>query len=170
MTHPTNSATRYALPQSALSSDLQSRKQLLRRLLRQVQDDRAGKLGEREQAVELRNAELSTRIGDVQRNELLSHDRARNTASAMRAALDRLGVKSVKIHADVYLSEAAYHHPDLAVTWGRVTVKLSTHSAGGITDKDFELARKIEEAALWRPSGGALEGTPNKFVRSGDPR
>jgi 4a-hydroxytetrahydrobiopterin dehydratase len=49
-------------------------------------------------------------------------------------------------------------------------VKLSTHSAGGITDKDFELARKIEEAVLWRPSGGALEGTPNKFVRSGDPR
>jgi 4a-hydroxytetrahydrobiopterin dehydratase len=70
-----------------------------------------------------------------------------------------------------YLSEAAYHHPDLAVTWGRVTVKLSTHSAGGITDKDFDLARKIEELALWRPAaGGALEGTPNKFVRSGDPR
>lgn len=69
-----------------------------------------------------------------------------------------------------YLAEAAYHHPDLSVTWGRVTVKLSTHSAGGITDKDFELARRIEETALWRPSGGALEGTPNKFVRSGDPR
>ncbi|NOT26392.1 MAG: 4a-hydroxytetrahydrobiopterin dehydratase [Acidobacteria bacterium] len=70
-----------------------------------------------------------------------------------------------------YLAEAAYHHPDLAVTWGRVTVKLSTHSAGGITDKDFDLARKIEEVALWRPAaGGALDGTPNKFVRSGDPR
>ena len=70
-----------------------------------------------------------------------------------------------------YCSEAAYHHPDLTVTWGRVTVKLSTHSAGGITDKDFELARKIEEVALWRPAaGGALEGTPNKFVRGGDPR
>jgi len=69
-----------------------------------------------------------------------------------------------------YCAEAAYHHPDLAVTYARVTVKLSTHSAGGITEKDFELARKIEELALWRPSGGALEGTPNKFVRSGDPR
>lgn len=69
-----------------------------------------------------------------------------------------------------YCAEAAYHHPDLSVTWARVTVKLSTHSAGGITDKDFELARKIEEVALWRPSGGALEGTPNKFVRGGDPR
>jgi 4a-hydroxytetrahydrobiopterin dehydratase len=69
-----------------------------------------------------------------------------------------------------YLAEAAYHHPDLSVTWGRITVKLSTHSAGGITDKDFELARKIDEVALWRPQGGSLTGTPNKFVRSGDPR
>lgn len=70
-----------------------------------------------------------------------------------------------------YLAEAAYHHPDLAVTWAKVTVKLSTHSAGGITDKDFELARKFDEVALWRPTGGPLAtGTPNKFVRSGDPR
>jgi 4a-hydroxytetrahydrobiopterin dehydratase len=67
-----------------------------------------------------------------------------------------------------YLAEAAYHHPDLAVTWGKVWVKLKNHAAGGVTDKDFELARKIEESVLWRPSGGALEGTPNKFVRAGD--
>jgi 4a-hydroxytetrahydrobiopterin dehydratase len=70
-----------------------------------------------------------------------------------------------------YCAEAAYHHPDLAVTYAKVTVKLQTHSAGGITDKDFELARRLEEVVLWRPAqGGALEGTPNKFVRSGDPR
>jgi 4a-hydroxytetrahydrobiopterin dehydratase len=70
-----------------------------------------------------------------------------------------------------YCAEAAYHHPDLAVTWGRVVVKLKTHSAGGITDKDFAVARRIEDVALWRPAaGGPLEGTPNKFVRSGDPR
>ncbi|MGI9040958.1 MAG: 4a-hydroxytetrahydrobiopterin dehydratase [Gemmatimonadales bacterium] len=69
-----------------------------------------------------------------------------------------------------YLAEAAYHHPDLTVTWGRVTVKLQNHAAGGITDKDFELARKIEDLVLWRPQGGALEGTPNKWVRPGDPR
>ena len=70
-----------------------------------------------------------------------------------------------------YCAEAAYHHPDLSVTYARLTVKLMTHSAGGITDKDFELARRIEDAVLWRPAqGAALEGTPNKFVRSGDPR
>jgi 4a-hydroxytetrahydrobiopterin dehydratase len=75
------------------------------------------------------------------------------------------------VNAIGYLSEAAYHHPDLSVTWGRITVKLSTHSAGGITDKDFALARRIEDVVLWRPATGeALEGTPNKFVRSGDPR
>ena len=67
-----------------------------------------------------------------------------------------------------YLCEAAYHHADLAITWGKLWVKLKTHSAGGITDKDFALAKKIDEVVLWRPqAGGALEGTPNKFVQSG---
>ena len=67
-----------------------------------------------------------------------------------------------------YLAEAAYHHPDLAVTWGKVWVKLKTHSENGITDRDLDLARKIEETVLWRPAeGSALEGTPNKFVMSG---
>lgn len=75
------------------------------------------------------------------------------------------------VNAVGYLAEAAYHHPDLSVTWARVTVKLSTHSAGGITQRDFDLARQIEDVALWRPApGGALTGTPNKFVRGGDPR
>lgn len=65
-----------------------------------------------------------------------------------------------------YLCEAAYHHADLSLTWGKLWVKLQTHSAGGITDKDFELAKKIEEICLWRPPAGSpLEGTPNKFVK-----
>src|SRR5947209_5482192 len=55
------------------------------------------------------------------------------------------------VNAVGYLAEAAWHHPDLNVTWGKVWVKLKTHSAGGITDKDFALARKIEDVALWRP-------------------
>jgi 4a-hydroxytetrahydrobiopterin dehydratase len=67
-----------------------------------------------------------------------------------------------------FLAEAAYHHPDLNVTWAKVIVKLQNHAAGGITDKDFELARHIEETVLWKPAGGALEGTPNKWVRGGD--
>lgn len=71
------------------------------------------------------------------------------------------------VNAVGYLAEAAWHHPDLSVTWAKVWVKLKTHSAGGITDKDFELAKKIDEVALWRPpAGGGLEGTPNKFVKA----
>jgi 4a-hydroxytetrahydrobiopterin dehydratase len=67
-----------------------------------------------------------------------------------------------------YLCEAAYHHADLSVTYAKLWVKLKTHSAGGITDKDFQLAKQIEASALWRPpAGGALEGTPNKFVKGG---
>ena len=62
-----------------------------------------------------------------------------------------------------HLSEAAFHHPDLTVSYAFVIVKLMTHSAKGITDKDFELARKIEEVIQWQPGreGGALEGTPS---------
>ena len=61
-----------------------------------------------------------------------------------------------------HLAEVAFHHPDLMVSWGSVTVRLMTHSAGGITNKDFELAKMIESVVLWRPAeeGGALEGTP----------
>ena len=62
-----------------------------------------------------------------------------------------------------HLSEAAFHHPDLAVSDAFVIVKLMTHSAKGITDKDFELAKKIEEVVQWQPGreGGHLEGTPS---------
>lgn len=70
------------------------------------------------------------------------------------------------VQAIGYVAEAAYHHPDLTVTWGKVWVRLRTHHADGITDKDLEAARRIEETALWRPpAGGALEGTPNDFVQ-----
>ena len=52
---------------------------------------------------------------------------------------------------------------ELVQSW----VKLMTHSAKGITDKDFALAKKIDEVVLWRPeAGGPLQGTPNKFVHA----
>jgi 4a-hydroxytetrahydrobiopterin dehydratase len=46
-----------------------------------------------------------------------------------------------------YEAEAANHHPDLDIRWNKVLVRLSTHSEGGITDKDLELARTIEGLA-----------------------
>ena len=43
-------------------------------------------------------------------------------------------------------AEAADHHPDITINYTRVTMALSTHSAGGITRKDFDLAHKIDLA------------------------
>ena len=63
-----------------------------------------------------------------------------------------------------HLAEAAWHHPDLTVSYAFVIVKLVNHAAKGITEKDFELARKIEDTVMWRPQaspGSALEGTPD---------
>jgi 4a-hydroxytetrahydrobiopterin dehydratase len=41
-------------------------------------------------------------------------------------------------------AEAMNHHPDLAISWDTVTVTISTHSEGGLTAADFELAGKID--------------------------
>ena len=43
------------------------------------------------------------------------------------------------------LAESARHHPDIDIRWRTVTFRLSTHSAGGVTDKDITLARQINE-------------------------
>jgi 4a-hydroxytetrahydrobiopterin dehydratase len=52
------------------------------------------------------------------------------------------GIEWVRRVAD--LAELRDHHPDLDIRYTRITVTLSTHSAGGITAKDFELARGID--------------------------
>jgi 4a-hydroxytetrahydrobiopterin dehydratase len=44
-------------------------------------------------------------------------------------------------------AEEMNHHPDLAISWNEVTVTISTHSEGGLTADDFELARRIEKVA-----------------------
>ncbi len=44
------------------------------------------------------------------------------------------------------LAEVHWHHPDLEVGFKRVKVKLTTHEAGGLTEKDFNLAKEIERA------------------------
>lgn len=41
------------------------------------------------------------------------------------------------------LAEAADHHPDILIRWNKVILTLSTHSAGGLTEKDFSLALQI---------------------------
>ena len=41
-------------------------------------------------------------------------------------------------------AEKEYHHPDIDIRWNKVTLTLSTHDAGGLTEKDFSLAKKFD--------------------------
>jgi 4a-hydroxytetrahydrobiopterin dehydratase len=47
------------------------------------------------------------------------------------------------VGAVAYLAESANHHPDITINWNKVTLTLSTHSAGGLTANDFGLAERI---------------------------
>ena len=67
--------------------------------------------------------------GGTIRKEYITGDFRRAVAFVVRIAFE---------------AEAANHHPDLDVRYNRVTVALSTHSEGGVTDKDVELASALE--------------------------
>jgi 4a-hydroxytetrahydrobiopterin dehydratase len=61
------------------------------------------------------------------------------------AEVERKDFKDALLYANAigYLAEAANHHPDITISWNKVTLTLSTHSAGGLTANDFALARQI---------------------------
>jgi 4a-hydroxytetrahydrobiopterin dehydratase len=54
-------------------------------------------------------------------------------------------------HAMVFVNEVASaaevagHHPDIDIRWNKVTLALSSHAEGGLTDRDFQLAARIQE-------------------------
>ncbi|MFZ9500968.1 MAG: 4a-hydroxytetrahydrobiopterin dehydratase [Beijerinckiaceae bacterium] len=73
------------------------------------------------------------------------------------------GFKSAMLAANAigHLAEQAWHHPEITISWGRVEVVLWSHDAGGVTARDLALARRIEDALVWRPdAAGPLEGAP----------
>jgi 4a-hydroxytetrahydrobiopterin dehydratase len=75
------------------------------------------------------------------------------------------------VNAIRWFSQVADHHPDLEVGWSRVVVRFSTHHARGITAKDFEMANKVEEVALWHPrQSSALSGGSKQLVKPGPAR
>lgn len=47
------------------------------------------------------------------------------------------------VNAVGYLAEKANHHPDITISWNEVTLSIVSHSAGGLTDQDFALARSV---------------------------
>jgi 4a-hydroxytetrahydrobiopterin dehydratase len=48
------------------------------------------------------------------------------------------------VNAVAKIAEKAQHHPDIDIRWNKVTLALTTHDAGGLTEKDFALARKFD--------------------------
>jgi 4a-hydroxytetrahydrobiopterin dehydratase len=48
------------------------------------------------------------------------------------------------VNAVAKLAETAWHHPDIDIRWNNVTLTLTTHSEGGLTEKDFKLARQFD--------------------------
>jgi len=54
----------------------------------------------------------------------------------------------VFVNAVAHLAELANHHPDIDIRYKNVTIALTTHDQGGLTEKDINLARRIEEIRL----------------------
>ena len=48
------------------------------------------------------------------------------------------------VNAVARAAERAWHHPDIDIRWNKVTLLLTTHDSGGLTEKDFALARKFD--------------------------
>jgi 4a-hydroxytetrahydrobiopterin dehydratase len=71
----------------------------------------------------------------------------RDEASSITTVTDRADFRDALLYlgAVAFLAERANHHPDVAINWNRVTLTLSTHSAGGLTANDFALARQIDQ-------------------------
>jgi 4a-hydroxytetrahydrobiopterin dehydratase len=49
------------------------------------------------------------------------------------------------VNAVAELAEEANHHPDIGISWETVTLRLSTHAAGGLTQADLDLAERIDQ-------------------------
>jgi 4a-hydroxytetrahydrobiopterin dehydratase len=88
---------------------------------------------------------------DVLSTEALSHELATvpdwaHVGDAITRTVTRADFRAAMLYvgAVAYLAEEANHHPDILVQWNKVTLTLSTHSAGGLTANDFALARTID--------------------------
>ncbi len=103
------------------------------------------------------------------RSKLSALPQWRHDGGAIRRTYQTDGWRGSMLVANAiaFLCETADHHADLLVTWPRVEVALSTHSAGGITAKDFEVAGMIEALVLMKlPAGSSLKGPAKPFVKS----
>jgi 4a-hydroxytetrahydrobiopterin dehydratase len=65
-------------------------------------------------------------------------------------------------NAIAYVCEAAWHHPQLTLTYAQIVIRLDTHDVSGVSMRDIELAKQIDAWLAWNGAGAspALEGLP----------
>lgn len=105
-------------------------------------------LDRRGTSTQLKSERIGARLTATQISERLSAltawqavDRKKAIRRTFEFPTFRAAVAFVAYVAE--LAEAADHHPDIEVRYNKVTLTLTTHSAGGLTDKDFTLARAL---------------------------
>lgn len=99
----------------------------------------------------------STAQGEIVMAQLLNDQEIQTKVNSLpNWTLDGKKIKCVREFKDfveainfvnrlVEPAEAAGHHPDLAVSYNKVTVELTSHDAGGLTESDFEMAKVISD-------------------------
>lgn len=92
-------------------------------------------------AARLDDAEIARRMGAaegwVRDGDAIRRSFSLDSFPAAIAFVTRVG----------FLAEAANHHPDIDIRWRTVTLMLSTHDAGGLTQRDFDLAAQVNQVA-----------------------
>ena len=79
------------------------------------------------------NAALDSLEWTLEGNELVKVVTKKDFASAMQF-----------VNAVAEMAEAVNHHPDIAISWNKVTLRLTSHDAGGLTQRDLDLAAGID--------------------------
>lgn len=77
----------------------------------------------------------------------LSHWSVENGELQRTFALPTFPAAMFFVNAVAHIAELGAHHPDMFISYNKVSLRFVTHSAGGITDKDFAMAQKVDE--LW---------------------
>jgi 4a-hydroxytetrahydrobiopterin dehydratase len=91
-----------------------------------------------------------SKLDSDQIDEALSHTPGwRRSGDAITRTFSLPGFPAALLFAGAvgHLAERAAHHPDMLIEYRNVTLTLSTHSAGGLTDKDFALAAEVNALA-----------------------
>jgi 4a-hydroxytetrahydrobiopterin dehydratase len=79
------------------------------------------------------NAALATLEWSLEGNELVKVVTKKDFAGAMQY-----------VNAVAVMADAVNHHPDIAISWNKVTLRLTSHDAGGLTQRDLDLAGGVD--------------------------